>query len=271
MRTDMALSIHEPNLSLAWLSATKLVLDSPGHELGPLVVSFDDDLTTGVEDLKVRSALDDILKKKDWYSCETVGGTIFPVSLWNPKLSRNKMYARFYKLRPFIRSHRANMHGTYFERMIAYGLTKRDKTLNDAGVLKGIKTGVYQNQLEGLLTTFNGGSGRKPVHRRSALQALVYNPMEDYCNLPQRGFPCMQQFSLNPDSKKGTLTLNAFYATQFMLQKAYGNYLGLRDLGRFLAHEMKLKLARVNCIAGVAMLGTSPTLVKTLLKRIEKG
>ena len=48
------------------------------------------------------------------------------------------------------------------------------------------------------------------------------------------------------------MILNAFYATQQVIRKGYGNYLGLSLLGRFMAHEMGLKMERLNVFVGVA-------------------
>ena len=49
--------------------------------------------------------------------------------------------------------------------------------------------------------------------------------------------------------------LNAFYATQYIFEKAYGNYLGLAHLGRFMAHELDMDFARLNVTVGVAKIG----------------
>jgi hypothetical protein len=54
-------------------------------------------------------------------------------------------------------------------------------------------------------------------------------------------------------TKEG-LAINAFYATQYVFDKAYGNYLGLAQLGAFMAHELNLPLARLNVTVGVANL-----------------
>ena len=35
--------------------------------------------------------------------------------------------------------------------------------------------------------------------------------------------------------------MTGFYATQYVVERAYGNYLGLCRLGEFMAHEMGLK------------------------------
>ena len=48
--------------------------------------------------------------------------------------------------------------------------------------------------------------------------------------------------------------MNAFYATQQIFDKAYGNYLGLAQLGAFMAHEMNTRLVRLNVMVGVAKL-----------------
>ena len=47
---------------------------------------------------------------------------------------------------------------------------------------------------------------------------------------------------------------NAFYATQQLFEKAYGNYLGLAQLGSFMAQQMGEKPARLNVFVGVAKL-----------------
>jgi thymidylate synthase len=65
----------------------------------------------------------------------------------------------------------------------------------------------------------------------------------------QQGFPCLQHVTFAP--VKEQLNLNAFYATQYAFERAYGNYLGLCRLGRFIAHELGLELARVTCYTGI--------------------
>ena len=46
--------------------------------------------------------------------------------------------------------------------------------------------------------------------------------------------------------------MNAFYATQYIVERAYGNYIGLCRLGQFVGHEMELPLVRLTCFTGVA-------------------
>jgi hypothetical protein len=45
----------------------------------------------------------------------------------------------------------------------------------------------------------------------------------------------------------------------------YGNYLGLIQLGRFMAHEMHLNLTAMTCVTTIAVLEVSPNKVTPLL------
>ena len=87
-------------------------------------------------------------------------------------------------------------------------------------------------------------------------QACVFDPVRDHTGAAQQPFPCLQHISLVPDERNGTLSLNAFYATQQLFTKAYGNWLGLARLGTFLAYEMRLQFDRLTCFAGIEKVDT---------------
>ncbi len=61
-----------------------------------------------------------------------------------------------------------------------------------------------------------------------------------------------------PDFHDGSLGLNAFYATQQLFEKGYGNYLGLARLGMFVAGETGLHLTRISCFVGVEKMESKP-------------
>ena len=186
------------------------------------------------EDPTLRAALDDLLKKKGYNKVENVAFTIFPQSVWRiSRGDRNRLFALYRETFPRWQTmnRRANGRGLYFERMIMYG----------RGPCDG-------NQLEWILSQFNT---RKGV-RRSMLQATTFDPGRDHVASAQLGFPCLQQVSFAP-TPAGLVT-NAFYATQQIFDKAYGNYLGLARLGAFMAQEMGMSPARLNVMVGVAKL-----------------
>ena len=228
--------IDETNLSRAWAHLLLQVLDNAGTEVAPLILSVSGFSQDGaaVEDPAVRQALDQLLKRKDRYAVESVAFTIFPQRYWVMcRGDRNRLFELYRKTFPRLQAmnRKANSRGLYFERMMMYG----------RGPCDG-------NQLEWILSQFHS---RKNV-RRSMLQATTFDPERDHVASAQLGFPCLQQVSFEPTSSG--LVTNAFYATQQIFDKAYGNYLGLAQLGAFMAREMGMPLVRLNVMVGVAKL-----------------
>lgn len=128
-------------------------------------------------------------------------------------------------------------------------------------------SGEPVNQLQHIIETFNGIDGvRNPVHRRSALIATTFDPTLDHTAQAQRGFPCLQQICFIPKNNE-KLTINAIYAMQYLSDRAYGSYLGLKHLGEFMAREMNLDLVEINCIASVLNIGNMD---KDLAKKITR-
>lgn len=225
--------IKESNLSVAWAKAFINTISSKAGTISPLVViiqNLKEDCK--IENSIIRVILSDELQNKKVTQIETVSGTIFPESYWNPKTSRQTLFNRYIKCWPRIKKCPSNRRGTYFERLISYE--------NDEN---------YINQLEHIITTWHKGN-----HRHSALQASIFDPRKDHKNQRQLGFPCLQQIAFNPLGVNGKdgLVLTGFYANQYIFEKAYGNYLGLYRMGLFMAQEMGLELKQIVCIANVA-------------------
>ena len=114
----------------------------------------------------------------------------------------------------------------------------------------GGEPGKGLNQLAHVISTW-----RKGNTRRSALQAGIFDPLSDHTHGPYLGFPCLHQVSFVP-GRGDSLSVVGYYGRQYILERAYGNYLGLARLGRFMASEMELQLTRVTCVAGAATLGS---------------
>lgn len=223
-------TITGTSLAHAWSDAFTAISQPGVSEIAPLIVTFP---TTDERKHPIQALIDEALRDHHLYSTNTVANTMFPRTMWNQAAPRTRLYERYEKAYPLIKkAAKQNMYGTYFHRLIAYKSSK--------GVV---------NQLEHIITTYQGGN-----HRRSALQASVFDPAQDHTNQPRRGFPCMQQisFALIGDTD---LHVNGFYATEYLFDKAYGNYLGLRDIGTFVAKELDRTLTRVTCTAGIALLG----------------
>ncbi len=227
-------------LSRAWLDALAIVTQPGVEAVCPLVVSVTGFAPDGTpqEEGPIRRELDATLERLGHARCRTVANTIFPRSLWNPASGAAALYARYLQLYPRIARYQANHLGTYFHRMIAFG------------------DGATANQLDFIIRAARAG-----IHRRSAYQIAIVDPMRDHKMVRQRGFPCLQQVAVTPIGR-GDLALTGFYATQYIGNKAYGNYLGLAGLGAFLAHELERHLVRVTCVAANARLGDAVPLAE---------
>jgi hypothetical protein len=235
------LFITSDNLSAAWSRVYLHTLDHPGKEISPLIVSitgFDKD-GTAQENASVRAALDDVLIGMDAVSVDDAAFTIFPQRLWLMAQGDRKRLFKMYCDWAFPAYQKGNRklngRGLYFERLVKFG--------------SGPENG---NQLEWILSQYENN----PAIRRSMLQASVFDPARDHVAQARVVFPCLQQVSFLP-TKKG-LAINAFYATQQLLYRAYGNFLGLTQLGAFMAHEMRMPFAQLNLTAGVERLRGMP-------------
>jgi hypothetical protein len=241
--------IEDTNLSLAWARALLTLMQPSVGELVPLQVTLNLKTEEPLEIPEIRRALDADLKGKKKFSCETVAGTIFPYSMWNPNLPRQQLFDRYHATLPALKKFKQNIYGMYFERFTAYGPEQF-------------------NQLDFILNSRLGSGERKGNKRRSVLQAAVIWPKRDLTNQPLRGFPCLQQVNFAPHGRD-ELAVNGFYATQFIYQKAYGNYLGLYHLGQFVAHELGLRLTQVTCFTGIAQLGIPKGSIKNLGRKVD--
>jgi hypothetical protein len=240
---DAPTVIDETDLSRAWARIFLRILDGRGTEVSPLMLSLSGfDLERRLPEVpSVRDTLDQVLKRKGKISVENVAHTIFPERLWRiAGRDRVRLFALYKGVFPryVAMNRRANGRGLYFERLTMFG--------------PGVP--CDGNQLEWILSQY----GSRPGVRDTMFQAAIFDPARDHVRNARVIFPCLQHVSFVP-TNEGLVT-NAFYATQYVFDKAYGNYLGLAQLGAFMAHEMDLPLARLNVTVGVAKLdGISKT------------
>ena len=114
------------------------------------------------------------------------------------------------------------------------------------------------NQLDDIISQWTKRvSAGSPRPRRSAMQAVIVDPLRDLTGQALRGFPCLHQVSFTYDNDGG-LAVNAYYPSQYVVDRAYGNYLGLGHLGTFMAHELGVSMVRLNCFIAHVSIGTVP-------------
>lgn len=242
MNAEPADIFAHSDLAMVWASLFNHAMRPTTRSLRPTLVSIGPlkgRLPTEAQ--AIRDALDDALAASKKYTVDVTALTIFPHKSW-VRLGRPGC-AKFSdrcvtRLLPRLRAlDKRNRYGTYFERMMAF-----------SGARGGAPHTV--NQLEHVIELL-----KKPRRRReSALQISCFDPAKDHTGQPVRGFPCLQQVGISRDDGR-RFSINAFYPTQFVFDRAYGNYLGLCHLGDFLAHETSLEFSFLNCFISRPELG----------------
>lgn len=238
------MQIEANDIAVAWGRLFLHLFDASKATLSPALVSIttnNSQLPTELQD--VREAVDAALETFDLNIVRVSALTIFPFDMW---CRRNKPNCEEFsalcvnRLLPRLKKRDSrNRLGTYFERMMAYTGTRKN-------ALRTV------NQLQFVIDLLKH---RSKWPRESALQITCFDPAKDHTGQPVRGFPCLQQVGIAHDGD-GKIAVNAYYPTQYIFDRAYGNYLGLCHLGAFIAHETDLEFVRLNCFVGKPELGT---------------
>lgn len=222
-------AISTDNISLAWAAGVRHLLAERTVHIAPFIINLSGfPNSTPLENDDVRNALEALLAAENLDTVHTVANTVFPESLLRAAGGDRHLFFRRYinalprykKLEPY-----KNGRGLYFDRLINFG----------RGPMDG-------NQLEFIITSFKKGV----VDMK--LQASLFDPERDLTPAARIGFPCLQQISFVRAG--GGLAMNAFYATQLLIEKAYGNMLGLSRLGRFVARELGMQLTGLTVYVG---------------------
>lgn len=238
------------NLSIAWCEIFEHIINHSGFEITPLLLT----LTDFDEIEEVRKKINLSLLNHGFDSIETVSETIFPQSIYQLKnYNRNDLYATYVDdILPRIKKiDKSNSRGTYFQRMIAFEDSFNNRNINQIDKI-----------IRSLLSKRN---------RRSKLQVSIFDATKDHLNGPYQTFPCLQHVTFYK-SENGGLILNGFYASQYLFQRAYGNWLGLINLGKFVAKETNLEFERFNCFIGIEKLDElTKESAKPLLKQLKSS
>jgi hypothetical protein len=234
-KTAVPEMIVAANLSLGWAAVLDRLAQPGVDAISPLTLSITgfDEHGVAAEVPIIRSAIDDLLKAKGARNVENVAWTIFPERYWRMSAGdREAFFEMFREAFPRIQEFNPqnNRRGSYFQRMVDF-----------EGGAKGF------NQLKWILDEYD----RNPNGRRSKWQATTFDPHRDISTTALLEFPCLQQVSFTFSGEDG-LVVNAFYATQQLAHKGYGNYLGLTRLGSFMASQMRRRLERLNVFVGIA-------------------
>ncbi len=247
-------SISASNLSLGWLAAVEYLLECEGVT-SQLSVGIEN---VGEENMEMRSLLDQFSEFKGIPSVSTVANTIFPVALYypdNPKLTGDK--ARHHLYQTYLQGNKVrrrcpgNRNGTYFGRMIDYPINKVKATPLERNQIERIIMRLKSNLTRGnplsSIYELSVGVSEDYLSQDNTADIKIRQPDKDTRIM---GFPCLSHISLN--LCKGHLNMTALYRNQHFIRKAYGNYLGLSRLLRFICREVGCEAGTLLCIANHA-------------------
>lgn len=230
--------IQSPDLSTAWLETTLAVHAVRGRRAFHTVTRITD--TSKGELPRVRRAADELLTEFDLQPVETVANTIFPAALAAQEQDPAGLADRYQRLLPQLRRlEPRNSKGTYFQRLVAYPaekgpvnqLTHLVKALNTERATAAPKRARYE-------TTFDVPD---------SVAVPVFEPRHDTSAM---AFPCLSLLSFQLDGEH--LHAIAHYRSQYLLQRGYGNYLGISRLLGYVAEQVGITPGVLTVVVGQA-------------------
>lgn len=226
------------NVSDAWLAATELLARRKGSAYH-LIVAIQNPFS---EVDGIRSVLDHLYESDDFarfkYPVESVASTIFPKHLATRSNSPNELAREYRKLYPFLRRFRSNRFGTYF------------------GRISEEPPGGGVDQLNRTIEKLSKNPRYKACYEidMSRVQDIgIYEDSRDRGSNRCRGFPCLSHVSFQVDPSRHLHTV-AYYRSHDVISKAYGNYLGLGRLAKYIAQHCNLELGQLTAVAGHAFI-----------------
>lgn len=240
-------------VSEAWLNAVQAVDSAPRRRLFHLVTRIGDPVT---EEPRIRAVADGLLSDLGHAPVDTVANTIFPAHLAAASAGPGELAQRYRKMYPTLRRlHKSNRRGTYFGRIVAHPAAdgERDQLADLIGRLKtelrtpGPKSARYEMNISG------PGELAPPAEACSDAESTDGGPVHVYAadkDTSPMGFPCLSFCSFQLDG--GTLHMIAQYRYQYLIERGYGNYLGLGQLLGYVCAAAGLRPGELMIIAGVA-------------------
>ncbi|MFF2952646.1 hypothetical protein ACFVVU_15040 [Kitasatospora sp. NPDC057965] len=232
------------------------------------------------DDAEFRRELDRVRSHlKCSHPVETVANTVFPYRLAATSKDPRSLAERYRAMYPQLRSMDAgNRFGTYFGRIVAYpgakGSVDQLNTLIDRLTSQAARTGPLSAAYE-----------LDIAHPSDAEEELPTTPEEqetgpEATSIPVpvhaagtdnlvRGFPCLSHCSFQIDRTR-TLHMTAHYRSHYMLERAYGNYLGLGRLQSYLAEQTGLAHGTLTVTAGHAQIEKGISLIRPMISQINR-
>jgi len=220
------------DLSAPWIQGLAHIIENGGECLN-LMVQISNPQTTHA---KIDREYDRLVEKYALHKKKDVAYTIFPQSLYEKlaKKNRPKLYKLYNRMYPRIKTR----WGTYFKRMIDWTFAQNAKKIN---------------QLEIIVSRLKN---RKRLYRY-AYTIQICSPQRNFAQ--PVGAPCLNYITLQIDSDNHRINMLAVYRNHDYMQRAYGNYIGLSNLQRFICEQSKFKVGMLTILSSHAFAKSPPS------------
>ncbi len=245
------------SLSEAWLDATRSVYLAPDRKVVHLVVRI---LEPNLEIPQIRQGAQWLIdswnishrSSKHLYDIETTRNTIFPLA-WARRYPDPAELVSYYRARytkDGLLAFNNNERGTYFGRIVAYPRGDHEVPADQLGeTVRKLREEI--------------ASGRP---KSSRYEINIYSERLDTSPM---SFPCLAHLSVHLHERR--VHLQAVYRNEYLVGRAYGNYLGLAELQRYIARAAGVAVGELMITIGHAELDGSKAAVGELLAKLESS
>lgn len=254
--------IQADTVSAAWYEAVTAMRAIAEHKAFHLIVTINDPVA---EDEVTRHEVDKLLANLGLQTVETVANTIMPTGLAAVCQTHEQLVEKYRASYPVIRRFKKNSWGTYFGRLIAYplGSDKHPAPFDQLGpVIKALRGErvIGANYETALVTAEDAAEPSENVDPA----ILIHHPTRGRHG---RGGPCLSNVAFQREGNQ--VHAVAHYRSHYLLERAYGNYLGLGHLVRYVAQQADLEVGRLTVVAGYAQIEGHLSDLDTTLSHID--
>ena len=229
--------IEAHDVGEAWLDMAGYVLAN-GREVRNLVVAIADPVWV---DPVVHLAMENFCRSSGLLTPKHVAYTIFPEGLARRRTA-SELFDAYNRRQGFFDLVKTSW-GTYFRRMTCYD-----------------RPHGPENQLGRIIGAINS---RKVCHR-AAYTVVIQQPGGE--SVRPRGGPCLNYLGIQMEpGQPRTMSLLAVYRNHDVVQRAYGNFIGLGWLLKFLCRETGSCVGRLTCLSSRAYIDRRVRALRTFL------
>lgn len=241
------------NISDGWLAAVRMLDAVPSYKTIHLVLRI---LDPTAEAPAIRAAAQQLIDdfnakgKGEKPDIDTTRNTIFPASYarrTNGPAELSAYYRQRYT-KDGLRGFPENKYGTYFGRIVAYPRGDGDHPADQ-----------LTDTVRKLKAELKRGSNKS-----SRYEINVFNERKD---TRSTSFPCLAHLSVHMHD--GKLHMQAIYRNEFLVGRAYGNYLGLGELQAYIAAQAGLDVGELLMTLGHVELDSTKGPIRAMLKALD--